>query len=104
MESSPLLFEVLTPLGFVVRTTAAYWQRLTAKHPDMAGRLEEIKAALATPEQVRQSRRDATVLLFYRSGLPHWVVAVAKRRETDGFLITAYQTDAIKEGEKIWPR
>jgi len=27
-----------------------------------------------------------------------WVVAVTKRLNGDGFLITAYQTDAIKEG------
>ena len=31
-----------------------------------------------------------------------WVVAVARRLNGDGFLITAYQTDAIKEGETLW--
>lgn len=31
-----------------------------------------------------------------------WVVAVAKRLNEDGFLITAYQTDGIKEGELLW--
>jgi hypothetical protein len=33
-----------------------------------------------------------------------WVCAVAKRLNEDGFLITTYPTDAIKEGERIWPR
>lgn len=66
--------------------------------------MEEVKAALAKPEQVRQSRHDASVLLFYRSGVRHWVVAVARHAQADGFLVTAYQTDAIREGEKIWPR
>ncbi len=28
--------------------------------------------------------------------------AVAKHEHEDGFLITAYQTDAIKEGEQLW--
>jgi hypothetical protein len=99
-----MLFEVLTPLGFTVRTTAEYWRRLVVKHPDLADRLEDVKTALRQPEQVRQSRRDPTVLLFYRRGILHWVVAVTKRADDTGFLVTAYQTDAIKEGESIWPR
>ena len=101
---SPLLFEVATPLGVVVRTTVAYRARVVAKHPDIADKLEDVKAALRCPEQVRQSRRDATVLVFYRPGHRHWVAVVAKRADGSGFLVTAYQTDAIKEGEKIWPR
>ena len=102
--SPPFLFEVPTPLGFTVRTTADYWQRLVAKHPELADRLEAVKTTLSQPDQVRHSRRDLTVLLFYRRGVRHWVVAVAKRADGTGFLVTAYQTDAIKEGEPIWPR
>jgi hypothetical protein len=98
------LFEVSTPLGFIVHTTADYWERLVIKHPDLADRLEEVKATLSQPEQIRQSRRDSAVLLFYRRALRHWVVAVAKRADDTAFLVTAYQTDAIKEGEQIWPR
>jgi len=29
---------------------------------------------------------------------------VAKRLDSEGFLITAYPTDAIKEGEWIWSK
>jgi hypothetical protein len=56
------------------------------------------------PALRRFHRRDPTVLLFYRRGILHWVVAVTKRAYDTGFLVTAYQTDAIKEGESIWPR
>jgi hypothetical protein len=43
------------------------------------------------------------VLLFYRQRQEkRWVVAVARRLNGDGFLITAYQTDGIKEGEMLW--
>jgi hypothetical protein len=60
---------------------------------------------LENPEQVRQSRSDSRVLLFYRAaGEQRWVCAVAKQAEDQGFLITAYPTDAIKEGEQIWPK
>ena len=29
---------------------------------------------------------------------------LGQRIDGEGFLITAYQTDAIKEGEKVWPK
>ncbi|GAB4208441.1 MAG: hypothetical protein Fur006_67320 [Coleofasciculaceae cyanobacterium] len=29
------MFEILTPLGFTVRTSEAYWQKLIVKHPDI---------------------------------------------------------------------
>jgi len=44
------------------------------------------------------------VLLFYKaSGDRRWVCAVCRRLNGDGFLITAYPTDAIKEGDHLWP-
>ncbi|MBD1824265.1 hypothetical protein H6F51_17470 [Cyanobacteria bacterium FACHB-DQ100] len=96
-------FEILTPLGFTVRTSEEYWQRLIAKHPDIKELEELVQAALAVPDEIRRSSRDAEVLLFYRSHrTERWVVAVARRLNGDGFLITAYQTDAIKEGETVW--
>lgn len=98
-------FEVLTPLGFTVRTSESYWQRLIAKHPDIAELEELVQQALTAPDEIRRSSRDNGVLLFYLArSKKRWVVAVARRLNGDGFLITAYQTDAIKEGESIWHR
>ena len=107
MELDPdLLFEVVTPLGFTVRVTRERWQLITtAKHPVMVGREDVVKVTLQNPEQVRQSRSDAQVLLFYYpEGSSRWVCAVATRAADQGFLITAYPTDAIKEGTQIWPK
>ncbi len=96
-------FEISTPLGFTVRTSEEYWQRLIIKHPDIEDFEELIQSALAAPDEVRRSSRDAEVLLFYRERKEkRWVVAVARRLNGDGFLIPAYQTDAIKEGETVW--
>jgi hypothetical protein len=63
-----------------------------------------VRSALETPDEIRQSRTDSSVYLFYkvqRAG--RWICAVAKRTDDDGFLITAYPTDAIKEGTRVWP-
>ena len=100
------LFEVMTPLGFQVRVTRSYWEIITkVKHPVMAGRENDVQEALANPDEIRISRRDSNVYLFYKTErASRWVCAVTKRLNGDGFLITTYPTDAIKEGERIWPR
>jgi hypothetical protein len=100
-----LLFEVDTPLGFRVRVSRAYWLFIvTDKHPVMAGREGDVQEALAQPDEIRRSRSDPNVLLFYRAtAARRWVCAVSRRLNGDGFLITTYPTDAIKEGDRIWP-
>jgi hypothetical protein len=101
-----ILFQVITPLGFDVRVTRTYWDLIVfTKHPVMRGREMDVQAVLHTPEEIRQSRSDPTVYLFYRLQRPgRWVCAIAKRLDGEGFLITTYPTDAIKEGTRIWSK
>jgi hypothetical protein len=104
--SQDVLFEVDTPLGFRVRVTRSYWDLIsTIKHPIMKGRENDVMNTLKNPDEIRVSKRDSTVFLFYKSqSVGRWVCAVTKQLNGDGFLITAYPTDAIKEGERIWPK
>ena len=99
-------FEVSTVLGFQVRVTRTYWDLIVSiKHPVMAGREDVVKDVLENPSEIRQSKNDPKVYLFYKpEGTRRWICAVAKRLDGGGFLITTYLTDAIKEGEVIWPR
>ncbi|MGA9996933.1 MAG: hypothetical protein WBP93_16055 [Pyrinomonadaceae bacterium] len=101
-----LFFEVATPLGFRVRVTRNYWELIvTVKHPVMRGREADVRNALREPDEIRRSRNDRAVHLFYRIERPkRWICAVAKRLDGDGFLITTFPTDAIKEGERIWSK
>jgi hypothetical protein len=101
-----LQFEVITPLGFRVRVTRAYWEIIVGfKHPVMAAHEQAVKETLGKPSEIRLSKSDPSVHLFYRTERgERWVCAVAKRLDSEGFLITAYPTDAIKEGERIWPK
>ena len=101
-----LLFQVDTPLEFSVRTTIHYWNYLVAeKHETLRGRESDIAEALGDPSEVRRSRRDSSVFLFYRFERPgRWLCVVAKRLNGEGFITTAYPTDAIKEGETVWIR
>lgn len=100
-----MLFEVRTPLGFVVRCTRRWWEVIVAqKHPALAGKEEEVRSVLEDPDEIRRSRKDTDVVLFYRGAKPRWTCAVVKREDGTGFLITAYPADVIKSGEVIWTR
>jgi hypothetical protein len=102
-EGPNYLFEVVTPLGFSVRTTVDYWSLLEAKHPKLRGQAHDVAQVLAHPDQVYQSRQDRAVFLCYRTAQRRLLCAVVKRLDEEGFLITAYPCDKIKEGDKIWP-
>lgn len=100
-----LIFDLVTPLGFSVRCSRAYWEFIvTEKHPVLAGHEEEVRQVLSDPDEVRRSRKDPAVLLFYRGVTPRWLCAVARQHDGAAFLVTAYPTDAIKAGESIWTR
>ena len=98
-------FEIRTPLGFTVRTTEDYWERIvTEKHRNMRAHEADVKAALSDPDLIKTSVADQNVLLFYRPRQEGWTVAVARRLNGEGFLITCYLTAAIKKGTEIWKR
>ena len=72
----------------------------------MAGAIERV---LKTPTEVRVSRSDKTVELFYqfyaqtRVG-EKWLCVVVKYQPDDAFVVTAYLTNQLKAGDMIWPK
>ena len=99
-----ILSEVETPLGFIVRFTQDYWRRIVEnKHPVMKSRQSFVKKTFQSPDEIRRSRRDPDVYLFYRKQTANrWICAIAKKLNRTGLLITTYPTDAIKEGDVVW--
>jgi len=52
-DSKEILFEVDTPLGFLVRVTAEYWNVIvTIKHPVMLGREADVQEVLRNPDEI----------------------------------------------------
>jgi hypothetical protein len=97
-------FLAKTPLNVEVRTTTGYWEYLvTKKHPLMKGKEDMVKAALQFPDEIRQSKTDKDVFLYYK-GFDKLYCVVVKQIGMEGFLITAYPTDKVKEGDSIWTR
>ena len=104
MTPDDILFGVETPLGFAVRTSRRYWNFvILEKHEAIRGQESSVEETLRSPEEIRRSRSDPDAFLFYRAERPgRWLCVVAKRLNGEGFMITAYPTDAIKEGETVW--
>jgi len=99
-----LLFDARTPLGFSVRCTRPYWDLISSqKHPVMAGKHDEVRRTLEEPGEIRVSRRDPQVHLFYRGGPPRWTCAVA--RVTDrikvGFELLHYRPAGSTTGLSV---
>ena len=69
MDATPeSLFEADTPFGFRVRVDRTRWELIVnEKHPAMKGRELDVKSALENPDEVRQSKSDSFVLLFYKT-------------------------------------
>ena len=76
-------------------------------HPEMKRMVEAMPRTLDDPEVVTVSRSDPAVRLYYRS-FPRtpvtekFMCVVLKVLEGDAFIITAYLTDTIKPGERLW--
>lgn len=105
-QKSSAYFEIKTPGGVLVRTTKEYWEKIiTLKHPSIAKYEEEVKDALSSPDQIRRSKQDLRVNLYYKSlGEISVCVVVDQINKSEGYIITAYLTDRIKEGEKIYDK
>lgn len=77
------------------------------EHPEMEEMEAEIGETLAAPERVVRSRSDAEARLYYRfypetRSDGKFLCVVVKALVEDPFVITAYLTDKVKEGEVLW--
>ena len=92
-----------------IRLTEERQLHLQTAHPEMTDSMPRIAETLAGPDTVVQSRTDETVELFYRHypSTPvtsKFLCTVVKVLPDDNFIITAYYTDTIKQGEHLWEK
>jgi hypothetical protein len=99
-----IYFSVKTPLGIDVRTTVTYWEYLiTIKHPIMKDKENIVKTILQSPDEIRQSSTDEDIFLYYKQSDKLYCVVI-RHAGMEGYLITAYPTDKVKEGDKVWTK
>ncbi len=102
-----ILFEVTDILGRKIRTTESYWRKIKEiKHRELRFGISEVKKTLKSPDEVRQSVTDTTILLYAKTIEKYDIlIAAIKVLNGGGFLVTTYQTKEYKKkGELIWPK
>jgi hypothetical protein len=93
--------------GLVIRLTDERLHHVL-EHPEMRGLENAIEATLLRPERVIQSFSDPQAKLYYRFYMGTRVgdkllCVVVRMKDEDAFVITAYLTDKVKKGVKLWP-
>lgn len=89
-----------TPTGATIACPAERWDTIVAKHPVLDGRQADVMTAISAPSEIRVSRWDPLVWLCYGSFQERLLCVVI--RPGAGLLITAYPTDAVKQGAVVW--
>ena len=98
-------FEVVSHLGKKIRVTKDYWSFVVdVKHPPVKGLEEETKQTLKKPIEIRRSKDDKKIYLYYSKYKKYMLCVVCKHLNGDGHIITVYLADKIKEGESIWKK
>ncbi len=98
-----MYFEVKTVLNKRVRITKGYWNYIVSiKHPSIKGLEDFVKNALANPIEVRRSRSDPSVYLYYGVFMDKLICVVVKHLNEEGFIITIYLTRRMIVGEVVW--
>ncbi len=77
------------------------------ERPEMSDMETSIEETLLEPQHVVRSRSDQEVHLYYRHYSEtrvddKFLCVVVKVQTEDAFVITAYLTDKVKEGESLW--
>ena len=101
------LIDVQSPLGYRVVLTRDRWREIVRfKHPAVARYESQIRECLERPDIVRASSKDPDVHVYYlQVGRTYLcVVAAPQNSEERYFVVTAYSTKRIKQGDDLWTK
>lgn len=98
-----IYFEVITCLQKRIRVTESHWILITQrKHPEILGLEGVVQSTLINADMIRVSQEDAGVFLYYHRYKKYYLCVVCRHLNEEGFIITCYLTDKLKEGHEIW--
>ena len=92
--------------GYAIELTAERWLHVLSQHQELETLESLLAEVLQHPEVIVRSVHDPQVRLYYKP-FPHlWhgkYLVVVVKFERRCFILTAYITDKIKGGTKLWP-
>ena len=84
-------------------------EHIESDHPEMSNQIAKVRETLLNPDIIIRSKTDTEAELFYRDYnitpvTKKYLCVVVKSILEDLFIITAYFTDSIKRGERLWEK
>jgi hypothetical protein len=102
---SKIKFSIISKDDKKIIVTEYRWLLITKfKHPIMHDKEKEVKETITNPDQIRISKIDCLVFLYYKKFQDAHVCVVVKHIHSKGFIITTYITTFIKQGEIVWKK
>ena len=79
------------------------------EHREMEGQLDKLEEVLQEPDVIFRSQRDPTVHVYQKHypATPvteKYLLVAVKVEENDAFILTAFFTDTIKKGARVWEK
>jgi len=100
-----VIFDEHSPLKKRIRLTRSRWNLIVSiKHPELKLGELRIQETIHNPDEIRLSKSDSEVFLYYKKFGNMHLAVVARHNNGSGFVITAYYTDRIKEGNSLYRR
>ncbi len=102
-----VVFRVTSPLGYSVVLTRNRWREIVRfKHPAIKNYQDKAKQCVSEPDVIRASAKDPGVHLHYLQleASKQICVVVASGDSDEHFVITAYLTNRIKQGDELWKK
>ena len=94
-----IIFKVTDKTGRKIRLTKRQWTHIVDKHPDMAGKQEEIMKTLEIPEFILPEKFNEKMQNYYKynKSQKEYLLVVVKYLNGDGFIATSFYTRKIRK-------
>jgi len=89
--------------GVPIRLTGERWTHVVENHEELAGRMEDVLAAIRDPAWVIRGH-GGSLVAYASSGRGKFLAVVYRElRADDGFVITAFVSHKPRKHPKVWP-
>ena len=83
-----------------IRLTDTQWHHISERHPELAGKVQEVLEAIRSPTIVQQGD-FGTLLAVKKENDKYLVVVYREISRIDGFLITAYYSKRLRWHRRV---
>jgi len=90
--------------GVPIRLSYERWTHIVENHDDMASSFHDVLETIENPEVIYRGFKHALKAMQSRGHKNKIVVIYKELSKSDGFVITAFHTEAKLKGDILWHR